>query len=296
MKLRIGTRGSALARRQVELAAEAMAAVTPTLEIETVVVRTEGDERQNVSLEAFGGQGVFVKALETRLLSGEIDLAVHSLKDVPAEMADGLVLGAVLPREDARDALVSREGHSLAGLPPHARIGSDSRRRGAQLLDMRPDLRIESIRGNVDTRLRKVDAGEYDGVMLAVAGLNRLDLSDKATQVFETDEIIPAPGQGAIAVQCRASDVDLVALLSQADDAATRVAVEAERAFLAVLGAGCQLPVGAHAVITNGSLHIHAILASASGHLHRGEETSKPSNARQAGEALGKRLRMEAGI
>ena len=296
MKLRIGTRGSALARRQVELAIEALTAAAPGTECEVVLIQTEGDRRQDVSLDTVGGQGVFVKAIEEALLDGEVDLAVHSLKDMPSETPAGLCIGALLPRADARDALVGRDGLDLAHLPAGARIGSDSRRRGAQLLAMRPDLRIESIRGNVDTRLRKVDAGEYDAVALATAGLERLGLLDRATQVFSTDEVVPAPGQGAIALECRADDESTLALLTALDHAETRAATEAERAFLRMLGAGCSLPIGAHAVVDGNGLKLTAVIADESGKLHRGTASGPATTAEQMGKGLAMSLRMEAKV
>ena len=296
MNLRIGTRGSALARRQVELAIEALKASEPLLSCEVIVIQTEGDQRQDVSLDAVGGQGIFVKAIEQQLLNGDIDLAVHSLKDMPSQSTEGLAIGALLPRGDPRDALVARDGLDLAGLPQGARIGSDSRRRGAQLLAMRPGLHIEGIRGNVDTRLRKVDDGEYDAVALAIAGLDRLGLADRATQVFEPIEVIPAPGQGAIALQCRADDADTLALLARVDDADTRAATDAERAFLNVLGAGCRLPVGAHAVVSGKEVKLMAVIADESGKLHRGSATGLTASAVQVGRGLAIRLRLAARV
>src|SRR3954467_4589067 len=207
--LKLGTRGSALARRQADIVMQALAGVEITL----VVVQTEGD-RNEAPLEEIGGEGVFVKDIERRLLAGEIDLAVHSLKDMPASDPDGLVIGAVLPRADARDALVARDGLTLEQLPLGARVGTDSKRRAAQLQAIRPDLRIESIRGNVDTRIAKVASGEYDAAVLAVAGLARLGILEKASQVFEPDKMLPACAQGILAVQCRADDVGVLAALN----------------------------------------------------------------------------------
>jgi hydroxymethylbilane synthase len=294
--LRIGTRGSALARRQVEIAREALRARYPGIEIETVVLQTEGDRRAEVPLEEMGGQGVFVKDIEGRLLAGEIDLAVHSLKDMPAESPQGLALAAVLPRGDARDALVAGEGCTLAELPSGARIGSDSRRRAVQVLEMRPDVEIVSIRGNVDTRVRKVDSGEYDAAILAVAGLERLGLADRATQVFTTRDVLPAVGQGVLALQCRAGDADLLDELAALDDLDTRAAITAERAFLRALGAGCRLPVGAYATATGAELHIDALLANEAGKAYRGKASGPAATAETMGRMLAYSLRREAGV
>jgi len=293
--LRLGTRGSLLARRQAEMAAEALRRAVPDLEIETVLVRTEGDRRAAEPLEAIGGQGVFVKDIEARLQAGEIDLAVHSLKDMPPDTPAGLVVGAYLPRDDARDAIAGRDGLDLARLPAGARIGSDSRRRAVQLLAIRPDLRIESIRGNVDTRLRKVDAGEYDGAVLAVAGLQRLGLLARATDVFPPEAVLPAAGQGTIAIECREADSEVLGLLRAVDDAATRTAALAERAFLRALGAGCRLPIGAYAVVADGEVRLAAMLADDAGGVHRGEARGPASSAETVGRSLALRLRTEAG-
>jgi hydroxymethylbilane synthase len=294
--LRIGTRGSRLARAQVDLAVAALHARNPDVEVELVIVQTEGDRRLDVSLDAAGGQGIFVKEIEQRLQANEIDIAVHSLKDMPSELPPGLCIAALLPRADARDALVARDGLDLRALPEGARIGSDSRRRGAQLQALRPGLRVEGIRGNVETRLRKVDDGDYDGVALAVAGLDRLGLRGRATQVFEVTQVIPAPGQGAIAIECREEARATRTLLAAIDDAPTRAATEAERAFLHVLGAGCRLPVGAHATLTGDVLKLTALLAGEDGTLHRGDSTGTPRTAKYVGEALARRLKLEAGI
>jgi hydroxymethylbilane synthase len=294
--LRIGTRGSALARRQVEIVTEALRARYPGMEIETVVLQTEGDRRADVSLEEMGGQGVFVKDIEGRLLAGEVDLAVHSLKDMPADSPQGLALAAVLPRGDARDALVARDGRTLAQLPQGARIGSDSRRRAVQALEMRPDVEVVSIRGNVDTRVRKVDSGEYDAAILAVAGLDRLGLADRATQVFTTREMLPAVGQGVLALQCRAGDAQLLEELAALDDLNTRAAITAERAFLRTLGAGCRLPVGAHATVTGTELRIDTLLADESGRAYRGKASGPAATAETMGRMLAYSLRREAGV
>lgn len=294
--LRIGTRGSALARRQVELVTDALRASAPEIEIETVALQTEGDRRAEVSLEEIGGQGVFVKDIETRLLRGEIDLAVHSLKDMPAESPDGLTLAAVLPRGDARDALVATGNRTLAELPAGARIGSDSRRRAVQLLALRPDVEVVSIRGNVDTRLRKVESGDYDAAVLAAAGLERLGLLKRATQVFTTRELLPAVGQGVLALQCRTEDTELVELLRALDDADTRVAITAERAFLRALGAGCRLPVGAYATLDGEKLRIDGLLADEAGKPFRGGASGPAATAETMGRMLALGLRKEARV
>ncbi len=290
----LGTRGSALALRQAELVTEALRAVEPGVEIEVSVVRTEGDKRQDVSLETMGGQGVFVKEIEQRLMDHEIDVAVHSLKDVPAETPAALTIGAVLPRADARDALVGRDGKDLAGLPEGARIGSDSRRRALQIAALRPDVSFASIRGNVDTRLRKIEAGEYDAIALAAAGLERLGLLDKATQLFSMREVLPAAGQGTIAVECRRDDAEVIELLGRIDDAPTRAAAEAERGFMSTLGAGCSLPVAAHATVENGRVNLEALIADEGGKLHRGAAQGNVGAAESVGKGLAFRLKIEA--
>jgi hydroxymethylbilane synthase len=271
---------------------EALRQASPDIEVETRVIRTEGDRDQETPLEVIGGQGVFVKDIERALLQGEANIAVHSLKDMPAQEPDGLIIGAVLARDDARDVLVSRDGVSLADLKSGARIGTDSRRRAVQLLAMRPDLEIASIRGNVDSRVRKVDAGEYDGVVLAAAGLERLGLSQRVSQTFETEEMLPAVGQGVIAIQCRADDTETRALLSKVDHAPTRAAITAERAFLRRLGAGCRLPVGAYAELNGSSLRLRAFVADDAGKLHKGQSTAVDRVAEITGKALAESLLM----
>lgn len=293
--LTIGTRGSALALRQVALVSDAIRAHDPTANVQHAIVQTEGDRRGEVSLEAIGGQGVFVKDIEARLLRGEIDIAVHSLKDMPAEQPDGLTIAAVLPRADARDVLAARDGLDLAALPAGARIGSDSARRAMQILALRPDIEMVSIRGNVDTRLRKVADGEYDAVVLAAAGLERLGLLERATQVFTVREVLPAVGQGVIAVQCRAEDTELVEYLGAMDEPATRIAATAERAFLRALGAGCRLPIGAHATVDGENMRLDALLGDADGKPHRGDAKGPASAADRLGAGLAYSLRKAAG-
>ena len=222
-------------------------------QVEIVGVTTLGDVSR-AQLTQIGGTGVFVSALREALLSGQVDLAVHSLKDLPTGPAAGVVLAAVPPRDDPRDALVARDGAKLADLPPGARIGTGSPRRAAQLLGLRGDLRCVPIRGNADTRLGKVGKGELDGVVLAYAGLARIGHAHTVTQVFEPDEMLPAPGQGALAVECRDGEPELAALLQALTDQASLAAVTAERSLLEALEAGCSAPIGAYAAVERGGV------------------------------------------
>jgi len=232
-------------------------------EVEIVGVTTLGDVSR-AQLTQIGGTGVFVSALREALLGGEVDLAVHSLKDLPAGPAAGIALAAVPPRDDPRDALVARDGAKLADLPPGARIGTGSPRRAAQLLGFRADLRCVPIRGNAGTRLGKVDSGELDGVVLAYAGLARIGCVSAVTQVFEPEEILPAPGQGALAVECRDGEPWLAALLGAVTDPASVAAVTAERSLLEALEAGCSAPIGAYAAGME-PLRMHAAVISPDG-------------------------------
>src|SRR5271157_4756059 len=252
--LTIGSRGSQLALWQSHHIAGCLKALGVETRIE--IIRTTGDRLQTASLAQAGGKGLFTKEIEEALLAGQIDLAVHSLKDLPTDSPEGLDLAAIPVRQDPHDALV---GFTLAQLPPGARVGTSSQRRSAQLLLLRPDLVIEPIRGNVDTRLRKVKEGQYAASLLAVAGLRRLGLEQEISQVFSTQEMCPAPGQGALAVQTRAHG-EAKDICCQLDHVATRQAVTCERVLLAALGGGCQLPVGALAETEGGSLRISAII------------------------------------
>jgi hydroxymethylbilane synthase len=232
-------------------------------QIELTPITTLGDVSK-AQLTQIGGTGVFVSGLRKSLLAGEVDLAVHSLKDLPTGQADGIVLAAVPVRDDPRDALVAREGAKVADLPPGARIGTGSPRRAAQLLMMRQDLRPVGIRGNADTRMSRIGSGEVDAVVLAYAGLARIGRLDAVTQLFEPEEMLPAPGQGALAVECQAGRSDLAELLACVDDPASRAATTAERSVLAALQAGCSAPVGAYAAGTD-ALRLHAVVAAADG-------------------------------
>lgn len=244
--LRVGTRGSALAQTQTELVVSALEISHPDLEIETVIVKTTGD-RSKASLRDIGGQGAFTRELEIALLNGEVDVAVHSLKDLPSTVPAGLILAAFPRRGTPNDTLISRKGNTLVDLPSGARVGTGSLRRQAQLLAARPDLEIADIRGNVDTRLRKLEEGQYDAIVLAAAGLERMGWLDRATEVLPADVMLPAPGQAIIGLECRRDDEATTSLLRAINDARTEAAARAERAVLRRLGAGCRLPVGAYA-------------------------------------------------
>ncbi len=245
--LTIGTRGSTLARWQAAWVQAQLQAAWPDLQCELRLFQTSGDKILDKPLPEIGGKGLFTEELENALRSGEIDLAVHSLKDLPIDNAAGLTLAAIGERDDPRDVLISRQYHTLAHLPRGARVGTSSLRRAAQLLAARPDLKILPLRGNVDTRLRKAMQGEYAAIVLAAAGVLRLGLASHIAEYLSFDVMLPAPGQGAVAVQCRADDVRTIDLLRPIDHAPTRSAVSAERAFLNGLGGGCSAPVAAYA-------------------------------------------------
>jgi hydroxymethylbilane synthase len=265
--LRLGTRRSPLALAQSRLVAAALErrGAGP---VELVEIATLGDVSRE-PLTQLGGTGVFVSALRDALLAGEVDLAVHSLKDLPVAPADGLLLAAIPTREDPRDALVARDGLSLAGLPDGARIGTGSPRRAAQLRALGRDFDLVPVRGNVGTRIGYATSGEVDAVVLALAGLARLGRLDAVTEVLDAEVMLPAPGQGALAVECRSDRADVVAALAPLDDPATRVAVTAERALLARTEAGCSAPVGALAEAGATQIHLRAVVGSTDGSVRR---------------------------
>jgi hydroxymethylbilane synthase len=288
----LGTRASALARAQTELVAALFAALRPELELSTRVISTAGDRTQESGepLPEIGGKGLFTAELERALLEGEIDIADHSLKDLPTVEAPGVVIGAVPVRDDARDCLVAREAGSLAELADGAVVGTSSLRRAAQLSALRPGLEIRSIRGNVDTRIRKVEAGEYDAAVLAVAGVRRLGLDGAVSEWLAPETMLPAPGQGALGIQCRAEDVEIRSLLAEIDDAAAAAETTAERAFLEELGGGCAAPVAALATATTTPrVRLQGLVASVDGRdviRVRGEGEPLEVGVRLAQEAL----------
>lgn len=288
MLVRLATRGSTLALAQARLAADALSAAHPGLVVELVEVTTVGDRDRTTSLRILGGQGVFVGAVREAVLHGEADVAVHSMKDMPTARLEGLTVAAVLERGDPRDALVSRSGATLAALPPGARIGTSSTRRVAFVRELRPDVEVVDIRGNVGTRIARVEDGTYDAVVLALAGLQRLDRDDRVSERFDPRQFPPAPAQGVIALECRADDNTTLALLRLADRGETHRIADAERAVLAALGTGCDLGVGAFATVEGDELTIVAALGGGSNDepVRRGEVHGVLADA----EALGSRL------
>ena len=262
--LKVGSRGSALALIQDHVVIAKLKENSPALNFEVDTVRTRGDADQTSRLAGMG-LGIFVKELEQELLNGKLDIAVHSLKDMPTQLADGLVLGAVLSREDPRDVLVSRDGSPLDELSPGTKVGTSSPRRAAQLKKYAPQVEVVSIRGNVETRLRKAQGEEADGAILAAAGMIRLGLQDQITEYLSITQFVPPPGQGILAVEAREDDHHMLALLAAIDDPDTRLEATAERAFLAELGGGCSVPVGAYAQCTGGDMLMTIFMSTEDG-------------------------------
>lgn len=290
-ELVIGTRGSKLALWQAEWVLARLRELEPGLPVSLKRIKTTGDKILDTPLAAIGGKGLFVKEIEDALLRGEIDLAVHSMKDVPTHLPAGLEILSIPEREDPRDALISRHGASLDRLAAGARIGTSSLRRQAQLLNARPDLSIQILRGNLDTRIRKLEAGEYDGILLAAAGLRRLGWADRVTEYLSPDVCLPAIGQGALALEGRADDVFVRDVAARLDHRPTRIAVTAERALLERLEGGCQVPIAAHATIAGESLSMSALVAGVNGHrLVRDSIQGSVDEAHRLGVQLAERL------
>ena len=291
MKLIFATRPSALARWQTQWVISALQEAYPGLICEEKVITTQGDKVLDRPLPEIGGKGLFTQELENELLSGAVHCAVHSLKDLPVENPAGLTVGCVPPRAEVRDALISKDGYTLETLPPGSVIGTSSLRRAAQILSARPDVTTASLRGNVDTRLRKALEGQCDAIILAGAGLTRLGLDSHVTQWLPLNVMLPAPGQGALAIQCRADDRETLSLLSALEDAPTRLAVIAERQFLLGLGGGCAVPVAAYADLSHETLDISltGLVASTDG-----KQIIKVSGSDNEPIDLGKQLAREA--
>lgn len=289
--LKIATRQSPLALWQAEYIRARLQELHPDLTVELVKFVTQGDKILDTPLAKIGGKGLFVKELEAALLDGRADLAVHSMKDVPMALPEGLTLAVICEREDPLDAFVSNQFEKFADLPQGAKVGTSSLRRKSQILKQRPDLQIIDLRGNVGTRLGKLDDGQYDAIILASAGLKRLGLSERIRHCLTPDISLPAVGQGALGLECRAADNEVLALIQPLLHEETDVCVRAERAFNAYLEGGCQVPIAGYATLQNGQIHIEGRVGSADGQtLLRAELTDEASNAQQLGENLARNL------
>lgn len=290
MRLVAGTRGSVLALKQTHEVITALRQANPHLDVDVAIIKTKGDKILDVSLARIGDKGLFVKELETAILRHEVDFAVHSMKDLPVEMPDGLCIAAVPARIDASDVLITN-GPGLSDLPSHARIGTSSLRRQAQLHAYRSDLSISDLRGNLDTRLRKLDEGEFDGIVLAYAGLYRMGWTDRITEKLSSEVCLSAVGQGALAIQARVDDHRVLEILKTLDDENSRRAVMAERSFLKALGGGCQVPIGAFAHISEGTLVLQGVVANPDGRfLIRGEVKGDANDFSGIGRKLAEHL------
>ena len=291
----IGTRSSKLALWQADYVADSLRREYPELQVEKKLMTTKGDRILDAPLAKIGGKGLFTKELETAMLAGEIDIAVHSLKDMPTEVPEGLVISAITKRLDAGDALVSEKFRSLEELPAGAKVGTSSLRRKAQLLHARPDLNIQDLRGNVNTRLRKLEEEHFDAIVLAVAGLKRLGFADRITEVLPKELLLPAVGQGALAIETRADDAEVRRIIAFLNDEDTVNCARAERAFLARVEGGCQVPVGVHATAEGDALAVEAVIASLDGkRLYRDVRKGSCEEAETIGTALAERL-LDAG-
>lgn len=289
--LKIATRKSPLALWQAEHVKAELESRYSELTVELVPMSTKGDEILDRSLAAIGGKGLFLKELERAMLAGEADLAVHSMKDVPGELPAGLHIAAVLTREDPRDAIVSNDVASLEDMPKGSVLGTSSLRRQAQMLSLRPDLDIQPARGNVGTRLQRLDEGNFKAIMLAYAGLKRLGLAERARQVLDTEVCLPAVGQGIVGIECREDDVELNALLAELNDPVSDTCLSAERSFASALEASCHAPVAAHAVLEGDALHLRGLVATTDGQtVLKGEIRGTAGEARKLGLRLADEL------
>lgn len=286
----VGTRKSPLALTQTEWVMEQLQKHHPDLEIGMEKIVTKGDRILDVTLSKVGGKGLFIKEIEQAMYDRTVDFAVHSLKDMPTEMPEGLMLVAITHREDPRDVVITRDGRGFSDLPTGARVGTSSLRRAAQLTNARPDLEIVSVRGNINTRLKKLEELELDAIVLAAAGLERMGWADKISERLPTDLCIPAVGQGALAIQCRSEDKEIRQLLSVLDDANTRIIVQAERTLLGKLNGGCQIPIGAFAeFVDGGELQLTGIVGTPDGRTLL-RESARGADAVSLGHAVADRL------
>ena len=287
----IGTRGSLLAMTQTKWVRDHLGFFRPDLDFHINKISTSGDKITDVALAKVGGKGLFTKEIENDLLKGVIDLAVHSMKDLPTALPDGLRIGSVPFREDARDALVSRDNVKLSELPEGAVVGTCSLRRRAQLLSVRPDLRVEDLRGNLDTRLRKLEEGQYDAIVLACAGIRRLGKQKVISEVLDIDVITPAVGQGALCLEIRDDDSFIMDVLEPLNHVETECAIKAERILMAELEGGCQVPVGGHARMEQGILVLHGVVASLNGEkIIRAHDSGEPAEPEELGRRVAHRL------
>lgn len=274
---RIGTRGSKLALWQANFISSLISEKYPELRTEIQIIKTTGDTMLSSPLSEIGGKGVFVKEIEEALLSQKIDIAVHSMKDVPTVLPEGLCIGAVAKRHDPRDVLISKDGLTLSELPEGARVGTGSLRRASQLLHNRPGVKIVSIRGNVDTRIRKLrESDEYDAIVLAMAGLQRMGLGEEVTEIIAPEVMLPAPGQGIIAIECREDDVETMGILRAINHRETEYQAISERAFLLRLGGDCNVPVGCYALLSMDSINLRGIISSPDGKVIIKKEANGP--------------------
>ena len=292
-RIRIGTRASRLALWQAEFVAAELKKFFPTLEIELVKIHTTGDKILDAPLAKIGGKGLFTKELELQMARGEIDLAVHSLKDVPTELPSGFRIAAITRRAQPFDAFVSNKFSSFNDLPSGAVVGTSSLRRAAQVLNLRPDLLIKNLRGNVETRLRKLDAGEFDAIILAAAGLERLGYSSRIGELMT--QIIPAAGQGALAIEIRDGDEKIFSLVQVLNDSETFAAVAVEREFLSEVGGSCQIPVGVFAQIVGGQMVVNALIASLDGQSLVRDSLTAPLEKIHVGREIARRLLKNGG-
>jgi hydroxymethylbilane synthase len=283
-KIIVGSRASELALTQTRWVIQCLKEKFTDIDFEIVEIKTIGDKILDKTLDKIGGKGLFVKEIEAALLQNEIDIAVHSMKDVPTEMTEDLIIGAITKREDIRDVLISKDGLNIANLPLGARIGTSSLRRAAQLLNFRPDLKIEPIRGNIATRIKKIEQLDLDGVILAAAGILRMGWEDQITEYISTDICIPAVGQGALGIQVRSKDQEIIDLVKELNDPAVEICVNAERSFMRELKGGCHVPIGAYAWMDGENVSMKTVVSAPDGKAQiKLEETSHPRD----GEMLG---------
>ncbi|MBA4397192.1 MAG: hydroxymethylbilane synthase [Syntrophus sp. (in: bacteria)] len=294
--LKIGSRGSALALTQTNWVADRLRERYPEIKIATLVIRTKGDIMQDVSLAKIGGKGVFVKEIEDALLRGDVDIAVHSMKDVPAELPEGLQIATIPEREDPRDVLIAKNNRKIESLPRGARIGTGSLRRGMQMRNLLPDVRIVPLRGNLDTRIRKIELEDLDGIIVAAAGIRRMGWVHRVSQFIPAEVMLPAVGQGALGIEMRTGDSSLAEMLAFLNHAATSMEVGAERSFLQRLGGGCQLPIAAYAKIRDRELTIRGLVGSLDGRVMITDEVrGNPSDYHTLGTLLAERILLRGG-